>query len=929
MSRTARPSLRRPAAGILAVIALVVSGLVAGAAPASADPGFGTIQGTVMGPNGAVQAQVSLYALSPRYGDWRETFVSTYSSGGDYALMPEPGAYRVCAKGVAASMFPAPTPATGPACFGGADPQTATTITIGDGETVNANITVPGQTTITGTVLADDGFGGTYPATEAILFAYRPSGDGGWTQVGGLVDIDDEGAYEVALTEGGEYRLCALPFFGVVMPQQHECTGGGPWVQDGTSVTVATGAELSGVDLTMPLGGELGGFVTGDGVPLSSVSVQVTLVHEDGSEIFFPTSTFDGDYLAQGLSSGIYRICFSDQSGFAGGYIAECWQGGAPVEVDIEQPVVFDYDADLALGGTISGTVTNAGGGVPNFTNVFLYENLGGTWTSIRGTQTAFFSGGTYSFDGVAPGTYRVCADINALEREDRCWDDAATVDVATDIVVAGGEEVADRDIQLPLETLVTVTGSVTFDGVPPSGEPYGGVRALVEQDGLWQVVKNVNVQSDLTFSMAIPAGEYRFCASVPFQAWAPVCWGGAVVEDALDVTVPTSGPGPVLGFEFVQGATVSGTIRNTSGDGLSDTSAQVRFQTESGDFAPVPNALYAVADFTGNYSSGPFPPGTYLVRFSDESTTGPYYVPEYHDDSLSVEDATLVVLEAGESLDLDAVLALEGEIVAGAVTISGVPQTPNVLTADAGSWTPEPDSFAYQWFAGDEPIEGETGETLQLTSEHIGALISVRADAQYGDDVEEKVSEPVGPILPVFADVVAGQAFATEIEWMRSEGLSNGYLDEQGIRTFHPVEDVSRQAMAAFLYRLAGSPDFTLPEEPSFSDVPADFPFFVPIEWLKSEGIANGNIDGTFSPYDPVTRQAMAAFLYRYADSPAYTPPTEATFSDLPVGAPFFLEVEWLKAEGIANGNANGTFGVIDPVSRQAMAAFLYRSVH
>jgi hypothetical protein len=137
---------------------------------------------------------------------------------------------------------------------------------------------------------------------------------------------------------------------------------------------------------------------------------------------------------------------------------------------------------------------------------------------------------------------------------------------------------------------------------------------------------------------------------------------------------------------------------------------------------------------------------------------------------------------------------------------------------------------------------------------------------------------------------------------------------------------------MAAFLYRLEGSPAFEPPEVPSFSDVPSDSTFYLEIEWLRSEGITLGNADGTFSPFDPVSRQAMAAFLYRAAGSPAFTPPAEPSFTDLPAGVPFYLEVEWLLSQGITTGYDDGdtfSYHPIEDVSRQSMAVFLYRYAH
>ena len=117
-----------------------------------------------------------------------------------------------------------------------------------------------------------------------------------------------------------------------------------------------------------------------------------------------------------------------------------------------------------------------------------------------------------------------------------------------------------------------------------------------------------------------------------------------------------------------------------------------------------------------------------------------------------------------------------------------------------------------------------------------------------------------------------------------------------------------------------------TGPEGGSFSDVAPDSQFFTEIEWLAGSGVAGGYTDGTFGPSNPVTRQAMAAFLYRLVGEPAVTVPDDARFSDVPTDSRFVTEIEWLAQSGITGGYADGTFGPNNPVTRQAMAAFLIR---
>ena len=71
---------------------------------------------------------------------------------------------------------------------------------------------------------------------------------------------------------------------------------------------------------------------------------------------------------------------------------------------------------------------------------------------------------------------------------------------------------------------------------------------------------------------------------------------------------------------------------------------------------------------------------------------------------------------------------------------------------------------------------------------------------------------------------------------------------------------------MAAFLHRYAGVTDYTAPATSPFSDVPTGHPFYTEIAWLAEQGITTGFPDGTFRPGQSITREAMAAFLYRFS---------------------------------------------------------------
>ncbi|HZK05382.1 MAG TPA: polysaccharide deacetylase family protein [Actinomycetaceae bacterium] len=177
------------------------------------------------------------------------------------------------------------------------------------------------------------------------------------------------------------------------------------------------------------------------------------------------------------------------------------------------------------------------------------------------------------------------------------------------------------------------------------------------------------------------------------------------------------------------------------------------------------------------------------------------------------------------------------------------------------------------------------------------------------------------GEALP-FSDVPEGTQFYTEIMWMRAEGISTGWADN----TYRPWEPVNRDAMAAFMYRLAGSPAFDVSDTSPFTDVPEGTQFYTEIMWMRAEGISTGWADNTYRPSEPVNRDAMAAFMYRLAGSPAFDVSDTSPFTDVPERTQFYTEIMWMRAEGISTGWADNTYRPLEPVNRDAMAAFMYR---
>ncbi|GMA30250.1 S-layer homology domain-containing protein [Litorihabitans aurantiacus] len=218
---------------------------------------------------------------------------------------------------------------------------------------------------------------------------------------------------------------------------------------------------------------------------------------------------------------------------------------------------------------------------------------------------------------------------------------------------------------------------------------------------------------------------------------------------------------------------------------------------------------------------------------------------------------------------------------------------------------------------------------SLALT---LTASVATVASAAPPDDPAPTPTVTAAPALDpapaTFTDVDPDTMFFEEITWLAGQRITTGWPDG----TYRPLSPVNRDAMAAFLYRMEnpGVPEPVCTEAP-FPDVAIDNQFCGVISWLANTGITTGWPDGTFRPLEPINRDAMAAFLYRLADSPAFDAPSTSPFGDVTPEDQFFDEIAWVAATGVATGwpagnDGRAVFRPVEPIARDAMAAFLYR---
>lgn len=188
--------------------------------------------------------------------------------------------------------------------------------------------------------------------------------------------------------------------------------------------------------------------------------------------------------------------------------------------------------------------------------------------------------------------------------------------------------------------------------------------------------------------------------------------------------------------------------------------------------------------------------------------------------------------------------------------------------------------------------------------------------------DVEVTASFVPGGEL-AFQDVRPGDWCYDAVRWAFETGLMNG----TSVTTFTPNTPTTRGQIVAILYRLEGSPAMGANR---FSDVAPGAYYAAAVSWASANGIVNGYSDGTFRPNNLITREQLAAFLYRYASQKGRDVSDRAelgVFTDAGQIASYAVEpLRWAVAAGMVNGVAADTLSPGGNASRAQVAVILSR---
>lgn len=186
--------------------------------------------------------------------------------------------------------------------------------------------------------------------------------------------------------------------------------------------------------------------------------------------------------------------------------------------------------------------------------------------------------------------------------------------------------------------------------------------------------------------------------------------------------------------------------------------------------------------------------------------------------------------------------------------------------------------------------------------------------------------TQPQNKVCPseAFSDLDVTQWYHEPVDYMLETGMMNG----MSATTFEPNGTLTRAQLVTVLYRHAGSPDVTGLPNP-FADVAPQSWYAKAVIWAAANGVVKGTSAATFAPEDAITREQIAAILYRY-NGEAVTEDRLSSFPDADAVSGYAVEaMQWAVSRGLISGDpaSDGTLWLRprDGATRAQIAKILW----
>ena len=523
---------------------------------------------------------------------------------------------------------------------------------------INAQLAVGGS--ISGRVVNSSGAG----IGNIRVATYGSAGDFISTRL-----TNADGDYLVPGLNSGSYRIC---FNGSGMNYITE------WYNDRANrssadlVSVTAGSNTPNINAELALGGSISGRVTN----AATAGIAGISVHVENLDYFFQvsaTTDADGNYSANGLPTGSYKVHFYNNGS---SYISE-WYNDKGDFASADLVVVTaggdtpDIDAELALGGNISGRVTNASvAGIAGI-GVYVYDldrnNLAYTPTDIFGN---------YSANGLPTGSYNVLFHNNGLSYISEWYNDKADFDAADSVTVNAGSDT------LGINAMLAHSGSISGRVTDMSAKGIAGLEVNVcsfDLGGWYYTYTDVNGDYKVA---GLPGGNY-YVNFWPYlekgQNYAQEWYDNKASFGFADPVSVTSGSDtPNIDAQLADAGSIGGCVRNISGSGLAN--VDVLIYESGGGLVNLKNT-----GSDGSYMADNLPVGSYKVKFYDYSGA---YIGEWYNDKFSFDSADPVTIMAGGITPVNALLAAVGDSDSLTITAPNGGESWTAGTGQEITWT-------------------------------------------------------------------------------------------------------------------------------------------------------------------------------------------------------------------------------------------------
>ena len=607
---------------------------------------------------------------------------------------------------------------------------------------------------------------------------------------------------------------------------------------------------------------------------LAGAAIGVLNQYGDGNAEL--TITLEGTNTIAGVGKGIYVLAFSNSTGDASLTITS--ESGGSLTASVNANIWFQFGSGVSGSGTPTVTVSNnaivrANGGIANnSSSPILYE------TGSDSTGGIVFDGNT----GTVYGAVTLQEDLEIGEGESLNIPDGSSLNISDGktLTVNGGELTGD------------VTGTVIYKVTGVSLDKTSLTLDVGKSDTLTATVepekatnKNVTWESSNTSVATVENGVVTAVGAGSTTIKATV--DGKSAECSVTVnaaTVPVTGVSlnkNTLELYTGKRETLIATVEPSDA-----TNPAVNWSSDKPEVATVEGGTVTAkaagtATITVTTVDGGFTAICTVTVRPDIPPANPNY-------RITVEATQ------GGTVTADPTAAKAG----ATVTLTPVP--------DRG----------YQ--VGTVAVTDRFGEAVAVTEQADGTYTFVMPNGQ----VTVTVTFAEAP-LP-FPDVTEGDWFYDAVRYAYETGLMDGVGDS----LFAPNSETTRAQLVTILYRLAGEPEPG--GDSGFADVAAGTWYTDAVAWAAENGIVNGVSDTEFVPGDDITREQLAAILYRYAACQGYDVSQRADlsgFGDAESISGYAQEaLSWAHAQGLVLGFEDGSLRPQGTASRAQIAAVLMR---